>query len=140
MFFVVIAKFGITICWNIVSQVGMELFPTVLRVTGCGVAGTIARIVGSLAPFVAYSAAVFYALPTLIMSALALAAAIVVFFLPETIHHTLPETVEDIKKQGLQVGLKTFARNITCRCLKKEKAEIRNDSLPPESETMLPSD
>ncbi len=69
----------------------------------------------SLTPFIAYSAVVFHALPDLIMSGLALAAGVLAFFLPETMGHTLPETVEDTKKI-MGVGLKAFVWNITCKC------------------------
>ncbi len=120
------AKFCISMSYNLVIQIAGELFPTVLRATGCGFAQTCSRIMGSTSPFIAYSATAFTELPTLIMGGMALLAGIVASFLPETMNRPLAETVEDTKHYT-GYGIRALMDNITCQCLKAKKEEQRSD-------------
>jgi len=49
--FALIGKFGVNSAWNVISVHGPELYPTVLRVRGLGVASVIGRIGSISAPF-----------------------------------------------------------------------------------------
>ncbi len=120
--FVVMAKFCITMSFNLIIQISGELFPTVLRVTGCGFAQTCGRIMSSTAPFIAYSATAFTELPTLIMGGMALLGGIVAAFLPETMNRPLAETEED-SKHYTGFGIRALMKNITCQCWKHKKEE-----------------
>ncbi|XP_037922446.1 organic cation transporter protein-like isoform X2 [Hermetia illucens] len=77
-----------------------ELFPTVIRNVGVGIASMIARIGSMLAPFVVGLGAANHALPPIIFGVVPLLGAIMVLWLPETMGQPLPETIEDAENFG----------------------------------------
>ncbi|XP_074713916.1 solute carrier family 22 member 6-like isoform X1 [Strix uralensis] len=76
-----------------------ELFPTLIRQTGMGLGGTMARVGGMVAPLVRMLAEVAPPLPLLIYGAAPIISAVATCFLPETRGMPLPETVGDVERR-----------------------------------------
>ncbi|XP_009636861.1 solute carrier family 22 member 6-A-like, partial [Egretta garzetta] len=74
-----------------------ELYPTVIRQTGMGLANTMARLGSITAPLVKMGGEVFPALPFIIYGVAPVVAGLVAIFLPETRDMALPETVEEVE-------------------------------------------
>ncbi|XP_019326151.1 PREDICTED: solute carrier family 22 member 6-A-like [Aptenodytes forsteri] len=74
-----------------------ELYPTVIRQTGMGLANTMARLGSITAPLVKMTDEVFPALPFIIYGAAPVVSGLVAIFLPETRNTALPETVEEVE-------------------------------------------
>lgn len=94
---------GMSISFPTVYLYGGELFPTVVRNVGIGLASMIARIGSMIAPFVAGLSITVYWLPPIIFGIIPLLGAILVFWLPETKGHNLPETIQDGENFGKKV-------------------------------------
>ncbi|XP_061204609.1 solute carrier family 22 member 6-like isoform X1 [Neopsephotus bourkii] len=77
-----------------------ELFPTVIRQTGLGLGGTMARVGGMVAPLVRMAADVSPLLPLFIYGAAPIVSAVATHFLPETRSLPLPETVADVEMRA----------------------------------------
>lgn len=102
---VVLASIGIVglcISFPTVYLYGGELFPTVIRNVAIGTASMIARIGSMIAPFVASGplSRSHHCVSPLIFGIIPLIGAILVFPLPETRGHALPETIEDGENFG----------------------------------------
>ncbi|NXB57570.1 S226B protein, partial [Struthidea cinerea] len=74
-----------------------ELYPTVIRQTGMGLANTMARLGSITAPLVKMAGELFPALPFIIYGAAPAVSGLVAAFLPETRNVALPETVEEVE-------------------------------------------
>ncbi|NWI85777.1 S226B protein, partial [Pitta sordida] len=74
-----------------------ELYPTVIRQTGMGLANTMARLGSIMAPLVKMAGEIFPALPGLIYGIAPIVSGLVATFLPETRNVALPETVEEVE-------------------------------------------
>lgn len=74
-----------------------ELYPTVVRNMGLGVASLSMRVGSMLAPFISNTAVNIPWLPTLIFGGTGLLAGLVCLLLPETKGKKLPDSMEDIK-------------------------------------------
>ncbi|XP_062368014.1 solute carrier family 22 member 6-B-like [Cinclus cinclus] len=72
-----------------------ELYPTVIRQTGMGLANTMSRLGSIMAPLVKMAGELFPALPFIIYGAAPVVSGLVAAFLPETRNVALPETVEE---------------------------------------------
>lgn len=72
-----------------------ELFPTVVRNSGVGLASTVARLGSMLAPFVATLAHTSYWLPPLAFGIVPLVGAALCIVLPDTRGRKLPDTLEE---------------------------------------------
>ncbi|NWX38442.1 S226A protein, partial [Notiomystis cincta] len=68
-----------------------ELYPTVIRQTGMGLANTMARLGSIMAPLVKIAGELFPALPFLIYGVAPVVSGLVAVFLPETRNMALPE-------------------------------------------------
>ncbi|XP_069879445.1 solute carrier family 22 member 7 isoform X1 [Dipodomys merriami] len=79
-----------------------ELYPTVLRQTGLGLASLVGRLGGSLAPLTALLDGVWLLLPKLVYGGIALLAGCIALLLPETRKAQLPETIQDVEKMSHQ--------------------------------------
>ena len=95
-----IGVFGMTLAFPIVYMYGGELFPTVVRNAGIGVASMVARFGSMLAPHVATTADIVPWLPPIIFGAVPLIGAMLVLFLPETRGQPLPDTIEEGENFG----------------------------------------
>uniref|UniRef100_A0A672I6V1 Solute carrier family 22 member 5 n=1 Tax=Salarias fasciatus TaxID=181472 RepID=A0A672I6V1_SALFA len=91
-------KFGFTMAFSIVYIYTAELYPTVLRNVGMGMCSSAARIGSITAPYVIYLGTYNKVLPYILMGSLTIASSVVNFFLPETLHKDLPETVEQMQE------------------------------------------
>ncbi|NXR40575.1 S22A6 protein, partial [Zosterops hypoxanthus] len=74
-----------------------ELYPTVIRQTGMGMANTMSRLGSIMAPLVKMVGELFPAMPFLIYGAAPVVSGLVAAFLPETRNTALPETVEEVE-------------------------------------------
>ncbi|XP_055468964.1 solute carrier family 22 member 7 [Psammomys obesus] len=79
-----------------------ELYPTVLRQTGLGLAAFMGRLGASLAPLVVLLDGIWLSLPKLAYGGIALLAACIALLLPETKKAQLPETIQDVEKKSVQ--------------------------------------
>lgn len=81
--------------YTITYQVASEVFPTVVR----GRAVQLQRLIGDLGGLVGMQVAALAEwdryLPVTVMGGISLAASVLVFFLPDTVHLALPQTLED---------------------------------------------
>ncbi|NWS91575.1 S22A6 protein, partial [Toxostoma redivivum] len=91
MAFAVIGKGALAASFNCAYIFSGELFPTVIRQTGMGLGGTMARVGSMVAPLVRLSAEVAPALPLVIYGSAPLVSALGTALLPETRNAALPE-------------------------------------------------
>ncbi|KAF1421202.1 Solute carrier family 22 member 6-B, partial [Spheniscus magellanicus] len=99
MAFAVIGKGSLAASFNCAYIFSGELFPTVIRQTGMGLGGTMARVGGMVAPLVRMAADVTPVLPLIIYGAAPIVSAVATCFLPETRNVPLPETVKDVERR-----------------------------------------
>ncbi|XP_064900481.1 solute carrier family 22 member 6-B isoform X2 [Columba livia] len=78
-----------------------ELYPTVIRQTGMGLANTLARVGSIMAPLVRMVGDVVPVLPLVIYGAAPVLSGLVAAFLPETRDTALPETMQDLQRRPL---------------------------------------
>ncbi|KAM9258894.1 LOW QUALITY PROTEIN: solute carrier family 22 member 6-like [Morus bassanus] len=100
MAFAVVGKGSLAASFNCAYIFSGELFPTVIRQTGMGLGGTMARVGGMVAPLVRMAADVTPVLPLVIYGAAPIISAIATCFLPETRNVPLPETVKDVERRA----------------------------------------
>ncbi|XP_051579557.1 solute carrier family 22 member 7-like [Myxocyprinus asiaticus] len=84
-------------CFGTIILYSSELYPTVLRQNGMGYNSFLARLGVSLAPLILLLDDIWSHLSQVILSSIALCAALVAYQLPETRGRCLPETIEDIE-------------------------------------------
>ncbi|NWU02299.1 S22A6 protein, partial [Urocynchramus pylzowi] len=99
MAFAVVGKGALAASFNCAYIFSGELFPTVIRQTGMGLGGTMARVGSMVAPLVRMMADVSPVLPLVIYGAAPIISAIATCFLPETRNAPLPETVKDVERR-----------------------------------------
>ncbi|GFN86182.1 organic cation transporter protein [Plakobranchus ocellatus] len=97
---VIAGKFCITSSYAIIYLWSAELFPTVVRNAGMGVASMSARIGGIFAPFVLDLRDTWLPLPLLVFGVLSIIAGLSAISLPETTKRALPQTLEDAHRRG----------------------------------------
>uniref|UniRef100_A0A674G6W1 Major facilitator superfamily (MFS) profile domain-containing protein n=1 Tax=Taeniopygia guttata TaxID=59729 RepID=A0A674G6W1_TAEGU len=100
MAFAVVGKGALAASFNCAYIFTGELFPTIIRQTGMGLGGTMARVGSMVAPLVRMMADVSPALPLVIYGAAPIVSAIATCFLPETRNAPLPETVKDVERRA----------------------------------------
>ncbi|NXN95222.1 S226A protein, partial [Rhinopomastus cyanomelas] len=83
--------------FNCVFLYTTELYPTVIRQTGMGLANTMARLGSIIAPLVKIAGEVLPSLPFIIYGVAPVVSGVVAVFLPETRDMALPETVEEVE-------------------------------------------
>ncbi|XP_051900896.1 solute carrier family 22 member 6-A-like [Pristis pectinata] len=76
-----------------------ELYPTVVRQTGMGLVGTMARLGAMVAPIIRMSGDYIPVLPPTLYGGMAIAAGITSIFLLETHKVPLPERIEDVENR-----------------------------------------
>ncbi|XP_072840131.2 solute carrier family 22 member 6-A [Pogona vitticeps] len=101
--FAVFGKGCLGASFNCVFLYTGELYPTVIRQTGMGFGNTMARIGGIVAPLVRMTTEYSPALPLLVYGAAPIVSGIAACFLPETLNVPLPDTIEDVEKQNLEL-------------------------------------
>ncbi|XP_066466528.1 solute carrier family 22 member 6-A-like [Tiliqua scincoides] len=100
MAFAVVGKGSLAASFNCAYIVTGELFPTVIRQSGMGLGGTMARVGSMIAPLVQMTGEVFPPLPLIIYGAAPIISGIAACFLPETRNVPLPETIEQVERQS----------------------------------------
>ncbi|XP_069738476.1 solute carrier family 22 member 6-like [Phaenicophaeus curvirostris] len=95
----VVGKGSLAASFNCAYIFTGELFPTVIRQTGLGLGGTMARVGSMVAPLVRIAADVTPALPLVIYGVAPVVSAVATCFLPETRNVPLPETIEDVERR-----------------------------------------
>ncbi|CAL1547500.1 unnamed protein product [Lymnaea stagnalis] len=95
--FILLGKFCITASYSIIYLMAAELFPTVVRNVGMGVASMSARIGGIFAPIILDLKDVWGPLPLLVFGTLSVVSGLLALFLPETSKRPLPQTLQDVK-------------------------------------------
>lgn len=108
--------------YMITYQLASELFPTVIRgraVLLQRVAGDIGGLLGSRVASLAENDTY---IPILVMGVVSLVASVLLFFLPETVNHGLPQTLEDGENFGRGQGL-CFCPMLTMRTQKVRQPE-----------------
>lgn len=79
----------------------MEVYPTCLRQTGLSLGNIVANAIGMVAPYMVYLGTTYdIRYPYYILGALFLIGGTSAVFLPETLHHKLPDTLEEGKLFG----------------------------------------
>ena len=101
-------KFCISASFAVVYVYAAELFPTVIRNVGMGVATVASRVGGILCPFVVLMGEQSRSLPMFIFACMSLVAGLVGLKLPETKGRPMPETLEDLEQAEQQ-----DAKNVT---------------------------
>ncbi|KYO27835.1 hypothetical protein Y1Q_0006888 [Alligator mississippiensis] len=100
MVFAVIGKGSLAASFNCAYIFSGELFPTVIRQTGMGLGGTMARVGGIVAPLVRITGEYLPSLPLVIYGAAPIVSGIAACFLPETRNMPLPETAEQVERRS----------------------------------------
>ncbi|KAK3244425.1 hypothetical protein CYMTET_45957, partial [Cymbomonas tetramitiformis] len=88
-------KFYITAAFNTAYVYGAEVFPTVLRQSGLGIASSCGRIGGISAPAIVYLDRFGAGIPILVFGCVSALASGVAYLLPETRGKHLADTLED---------------------------------------------
>ncbi|KAK0064416.1 organic cation transporter protein [Biomphalaria pfeifferi] len=95
-----IGKLCSSACYAILYILSAELFPTVIRNSGIGFCSVFENIGGMISPYIAdmgivLGGAFAQGLPMTVFGTVSIIAAFLSLFLPETLHRTLPETIQD---------------------------------------------
>ncbi|XP_031842346.1 carcinine transporter-like isoform X2 [Nomia melanderi] len=96
----VMSRFCLNMAANIGLQYAVELLPTPVRSQGISLIHILGIISRTLAPYINDSAKVWEGFPMLIISTISFMGAMSVLFLPETLGHNLPQTIN----QGEEFG------------------------------------
>ncbi|XP_007438559.2 solute carrier family 22 member 6-A-like [Python bivittatus] len=126
MIFAVIGKGSLAASFNCAYIFSGELFPTVIRQSGMGLGGTMARVGSMTAPLVRMSGEFFPPLPLIIYGAAPIISGIVTCFLPETRNVPLPETIEQVERRSRpneedELQMKVLLPSIKSEYLKDER-------------------
>ncbi|XP_048362898.1 solute carrier family 22 member 6-A-like [Sphaerodactylus townsendi] len=97
MIFAVFGKGSLAASFNCAYIFSGELFPTVIRQSGMGLGGTMARVGSMIAPLVKMTGEFFPPLPLIIYGGAPIISGIATCFLPETRNVPLPETIEQVE-------------------------------------------
>lgn len=97
-FSAMLGKFCISASFAVLYVYAAELFPTVIRNIGMGVATVASRCGGILCPFVVLMGEQSRSLPMFIFACLSLVAGLAGLKLPETKGRPMPETMEDLER------------------------------------------
>ncbi|KAI8500696.1 hypothetical protein Bbelb_215140 [Branchiostoma belcheri] len=95
-----IGKFCITATFGIAYVFSAEIFPTVVRQIGIGMASMSARVGGIVAPFVNLLETYWAPMPYVIFGGASIAAGLLALLLPETNKMKLPSTIEEGENFG----------------------------------------
>ncbi|OWF44712.1 organic cation transporter protein-like isoform X2 [Mizuhopecten yessoensis] len=99
-----IGKVGASASFATVLLFSAELFPTVIRNSAMGAASFCARVGGMVSPYIVDLAQSVdgdfgKALPMIIFGLCAILSGLLAYYLPETLHENLPETIADSMKK-----------------------------------------
>ncbi|KAK3098565.1 hypothetical protein FSP39_020715 [Pinctada imbricata] len=100
-----LGKIGAAAAFAVIYVWAAELFPTVVRNAGMGASSSCARVGGMVSPYIADLSKVIdggmgQATPLIIFGGFSVLAGLLSIYLPETLGHNLPDTIEDGIKFG----------------------------------------
>ncbi|CAL8072317.1 unnamed protein product [Orchesella dallaii] len=95
-----VAKFAITMSFLVIYIQATELFPTPFRTTGSGLASTTSSITIILVPYIVYAGKTSITTPWIVSALMSFAGMVAAAFIPETVNHNLPETLEEAENFG----------------------------------------
>ncbi|XP_065335595.1 organic cation transporter protein-like [Cloeon dipterum] len=91
----IMGRFCVNISVNIGLQYAAELLPTVVRAQGVAFIHIMGYVASIASPFVVYLGNVSPSLPFIVLGGMAIVGGFLALFLPETLNHELPLTLQD---------------------------------------------
>ncbi|PSN48030.1 Carcinine transporter [Blattella germanica] len=128
-----ISKFFISASFLIIYPFAGELYPTQLRGIGIGMSAYIAGLGLIIIPFVTYLGTEMLVLPLVILGVVSVIGGISGLRLPETLHHRLPQTVDEGEDFGKDW---TFAECLRCIPLKPSSLSGSYEDLSDDKDTL----
>ncbi|XP_066279580.1 organic cation transporter protein-like [Branchiostoma lanceolatum] len=92
-----VGRFGISVSFNVFYVYSAEVFPTVVRNMGLGVATMLARVGGIIAPFIYLLADTWRPLPLLTFGLMSIVSGLTMLTMPETLGKPLPNTIASVE-------------------------------------------
>ncbi|XP_076253965.1 carcinine transporter [Rhynchophorus ferrugineus] len=114
-----ISKSSISSSFFIIYPFAGELYPTAIRGLGIGTSAYIAGLGLIIIPFVTYLGSEMLVLPIIIMGVVSVFGGLCGLRLPETLHHRLPQTLEEGEEFG-----KNFTMDDCFRCVPLNPSDI----------------
>ncbi|EDW68103.1 organic cation transporter-like protein [Drosophila virilis] len=114
----VIGRFGVTVAYNSAAQYATELIPTCVRGQGVAAVHVMGYAFTFFSAYILYTRTVFSPLPEIILGVLSLLGACLCLLLPETLHRTLPTSLEEGEKFGINEHWYTFS------CMEKRSQSV----------------
>ncbi|KAH9492213.1 hypothetical protein Btru_029229 [Bulinus truncatus] len=97
---VLFGKFAITASFGVSYLMAAELFPTLVRSAGLGVASMCSGAGAIIAPIVLHFQIYFNPLPLIVFGSFSIVAGSLALMLPETNGQTLPQTLDEVEAKG----------------------------------------
>ncbi|XP_056635581.1 carcinine transporter [Diorhabda sublineata] len=110
-----ISKSAISASFLIIYPFAGELYPTQLRGLGIGTSAYIAGLGLVIIPFITYLGSEWLILPLIIMGLISIIGGVLGLRLPETLHHKLPQSIEEGEEFGKDFSLEDCLRCIPLR-------------------------
>uniref|UniRef100_A0A8D8AVD4 Solute carrier family 22 member 21 n=2 Tax=Culex pipiens TaxID=7175 RepID=A0A8D8AVD4_CULPI len=99
-------KCCVSVSFFAVNLQSLEIYPTCLRQTGLAFAAISSNLFGIFGPYVVYLGAEYdVRYPFVVIGLLSLVGFLAAFFLPETLHQSLPESIEQAQRFGKEQSL-----------------------------------
>ncbi|XP_017007190.2 organic cation transporter protein [Drosophila takahashii] len=105
----VVGRFGVTVAYNSGAQYATELIPTCVRGQGVAAVHVAGYAFTFFSAYILYTRCIFSPLPEIILGVLSLLGACLCLLLPETLHRTLPTSLEDGENFGKNDRWYTFS-------------------------------
>jgi len=105
----VVGRFGVTVAYNSGAQYATELIPTCVRGQGVAAVHVAGYAFTFFSAYILFTRSVFSPLPEIILGVLSLLGACLCLLLPETLHRTLPTSLEDGENFGKNDRWYTFS-------------------------------
>ncbi|XP_017769527.1 PREDICTED: carcinine transporter [Nicrophorus vespilloides] len=110
-----ISKFAIAAAFLIIYPFSGELYPTEIRGIGIGISSYIGGLGLIIIPFITYLGSDNLILPLMIMGMVSVIGGVLSLRLPETLHHKLPQSIEEGEEFGKDFGFEDCVRCIPLR-------------------------
>ncbi|KAB0795654.1 hypothetical protein PPYR_12493 [Photinus pyralis] len=122
----IIGRFAINITYNIGLQYAAELLPTVVRAQGVALIHIMGYVASIVAPFVVYLATISPSFPLIILGIVGILGGCLALFLPETLGHELPQTLQDGETFGRDQKFLDFpCKSRSEGCVKEQPEKFR---------------